>query len=90
MRQRQAGFRDAIAGDDRLEILESVNGDFLISRGAECMRYLLEKYGDQIDVVYSHNGEMTLGALPEIEKAGYTPGKDMTALWNAPPCSARR
>ena len=66
MRQRQAGFADAIAGDERMHILESVDGDFLKSRGAECMRYLLGKYGDRIDVVYSHNDEMTLGALPEI------------------------
>lgn len=80
MRQRQAGFADAIAGDERMHILESVDGDFLKSRGAECMRYLLGKYGDRIDVVYSHNDEMTLGALPEIEKAGYVPGQDMVII----------
>jgi simple sugar transport system substrate-binding protein len=44
------------------------------------MRSLLEKYGDQIDVVYSHNDEMTLGAIPEIEKAGFVPGKDMIII----------
>ncbi len=80
MRQRQAGFMDTISGDERMEVIESVNGDFLKSRGAECMRYLLEKYGEDIDVVYSHNDEMTLGALPEIEKAGFTPGDDMVII----------
>lgn len=80
MRQRQAGFADAIANDDRMTILESIDGDFLTSRGAECMRYLLETYGDDIDVVYSHNDEMTLGALPEIEKAGFAPGKDIIII----------
>lgn len=80
MRQRHAGFMDRIAGDGRMQVLESVNGDFLKSRGAECMRYLLEKYGDEIDVIYSHNDEMTLGALPEIEKAGFEPGKDMVII----------
>ncbi|MCQ2458062.1 MAG: ABC transporter substrate-binding protein [Clostridia bacterium] len=80
MRQRQQGFMDTIAGDERIHVLESVNGDFLKSRGAECMRYLLEKYGDTIDVIYSHNDEMTIGALPEIEKAGFTPGKDMVII----------
>lgn len=80
MRQRQAGFADAIAGDDRMEILESIDGDFIKSRGEECMRSLLEEYGDQIDVVYSHNDEMTLGALPEIEKAGLVPGKDIIII----------
>ena len=81
MRQRQQGFMDTIGTDrERMEVLESVNGDFLKSRGAECMRHLLETYGDEIDVVYSHNDEMTLGALTEIEKAGYEPGKDIIII----------
>ncbi len=80
MRQRQAGFADTIAGDERMHIIESIDGDFLKSRGAECMRYLLETYGDDIDVVYSHNDEMTLGALPEIESAGLVPGKDIIII----------
>lgn len=80
MKQRHEGFMDTIAKDDRMVLLESVNGDFLRSRGAECMRYLLDRYGDEIDVVFSHNDEMTMGALPEIEKLGYRPGKDMVII----------
>ena len=80
MKQRHDGFWDTIADDPRMVLLESVNGDFLRSRGAESMRYLLSKYGDQIDVIFSHNDEMTMGALPEIERAGYTPGKDMILI----------
>ena len=80
MRQRQAGFADAIAGDGRMHVLESIDGDFIKSRGAECMKSLLEKYGDEIDVVYRHNDEMTLGALPVIEEAGLVPGKDIIVI----------
>jgi len=80
MKQRHEGFMDTIAGDGRMEILESVNGDFLRSRGAECMRYLLEKYGDRIDVLFSHNDEMTMGALPEIQRAGFLPGRDVIII----------
>ena len=80
MRQRQAGFMDTIAGDARMCVLESIDGDFLKSRGEECMRYYLDKYGDRIDVVFSHNDEMTIGAIPEIEKAGFAPGKDMIII----------
>jgi len=80
MKQRQAGFADAIADDERMHILKSIDGDFLKSRGAECMRSLLEEYGEEIDVVYSHNDEMTLGALPVIEKAGLKPGEDIIIL----------
>ena len=80
MRQRQAGFMDTIRQDERMTVMESINGDFIKSRGAECMRFLLEKYGDDIDVLYSHNDEMTLGAIPEIEEAGYVPGKDVIII----------
>lgn len=80
MKQRQKGFMDTIAGDERMRVLDSVDGDFLRSRGAECMRELLEKYGGEIDAVFSHNDEMTIGALPEIEKAGYVPGKDILLI----------
>ena len=80
MRQRQAGFMDTIAGDERMNVLESIDGDFLKSRGAECMRSLLKTYGDKIDVIFSHNDEMTLGAIPEIEKEKYVPGKDMIII----------
>ncbi|MBO4653172.1 MAG: ABC transporter substrate-binding protein [Lachnospiraceae bacterium] len=80
MRQRQAGFMDTIAGDPRMNVLESVDGDFLKSRGAECMKYFLGKYGDTIDVVFSHNDEMTIGAIPEIEKVNLKPGRDMIII----------
>ena len=80
MMQRQQGFMDAIAQDERFTVLESVSGDFLISKGRECMQYLLDKYGDEIDVVYSHNDGMTLGAIEVIEQAGLEPGKDILIL----------
>lgn len=70
MRRRQLGFMQEIEGDERFTVLESVSGDFLRSKGEECMEYLLDKYGDQIDVLYSHNDGMTLGALEAIERAG--------------------
>lgn len=80
MIERQQGFLEAISGDPRFTILESVSGDFLISKGRECMQYLLDKYGDQIDVLYSHNDGMTLGALEVIEEAGFVPGRDILIL----------
>lgn len=80
MIERQQGFLEAISGDPRFTILESVSGDFLISKGRECMQYLLDKYGDTIDVLYSHNDGMTLGALEVIEEAGFVPGRDILIL----------
>ena len=81
MRDRQTGFMEVIGGDGRFEVLESVSGDFLRSKGEECMRYLLEKYGAKgIDVVYSHNDAMTLGALDVLEEAGIRPGSDIVLI----------
>jgi simple sugar transport system substrate-binding protein len=53
MRQRAIGFRDVIEGDPRFEIVESVSGDFLKSKGKECMQRVLEERGHDIDVLYS-------------------------------------
>ena len=79
MQQRGAGFRSVLDGDKRFTILESVSGDFLRSKGKECMQGLLERY-DNIDVLYSHNDSMTLGAIEAIEAAGLAPGKDIVIV----------
>ena len=80
MLQRSTGFRDTIAGEERIRILDLVSGDFMISKGKECMRNLLEKYGSDIDVLYSHNDGMMYGALEAIEEYGLTPGKDIIVI----------
>ena len=81
MRERQRGFRETVAGDPRIEIIDSISGDFLRSRGAECMTALLEKYGAEgIDVIYSHNDAMTLGALDVLERRGIVPARDILLI----------
>ena len=79
-RQRHQGFHEVIAGDPRFTVLESISGDFLVSKGEECMRYLLDRYGDQIDVLYSHNDGMTLGAIDAIREYGLAPGRDIIII----------
>jgi simple sugar transport system substrate-binding protein len=77
---RAAGFRDTIAGEERITILDSIDGDFLISRGTECMATLLDRYQNEIDVVYIHNDAMMYGALQSIENHGLVPGKDVIII----------
>ncbi len=79
MRQRASGFRSVLEGDDRFTILESISGDFLRSKGKECMQSLLQRH-DDIDVLYSHNDAMTFGAIEAIEEAGLEPGKDIVII----------
>ena len=80
MLERQRGFAQTIAGDERFTMLESVSGDFLLSKGRECMEYLIDKYGDEIDVLFSHNDGMTLGAIEVMEQRGIKPGEDILIL----------
>ncbi len=81
MRDRQRGFMDVIGQDERFEVIDSVDGDFLRSKGEECMRELLEKYGASgIDVIYSHNDGMTLGALDVLESLNDPAVKNMVLI----------
>ena len=81
MRDRQSGFMDVVRGDSRIEVIASVDGDFLRSKGEECMRDLLAEFGrGGIDVVYSHNDSMTLGVLDVLEKEGIAPAKDILLI----------
>ncbi|MBR6442147.1 MAG: ABC transporter substrate-binding protein [Clostridia bacterium] len=81
MRDRQRGFMDVIKGDERFTIIDSVDGDFLRSKGEECMRDLLDKYGmDGIDVIYSHNDSMTLGVLDVLEKEDASMARKMIVI----------
>ena len=69
MQQRGEAFRECIEGDPRFEIVETMSGDFLRSKGKECMQEMLERH-ERIDVLFSHNDAMTLGAIEAIEEAG--------------------
>lgn len=81
MRDRQRGFMDVIGKDPRFRVIDSVDGDFLRSKGEECMRELLDKYGaDGIDVVYSHNDSMTLGVLDVLESLPDPATRDMILI----------
>ena len=80
MLRRFRGFHDLIDNDDRFETLETVSGDFLRSKGRKCMEDLLSRYGDEIDVLYSHNDAMTLGAIEVMEENGIKPGEDIVII----------
>ena len=76
---RSEGFREAIKDDSRFHIICSQSGDFMRSKGKEAMTGIL-KYYDDIDVLYSHNDSMTLGAIEAMEEAGISPGEDIIII----------
>ena len=76
---RKKGFDEAIAGDDRFEIVASQTGDFARDKGRQVMETLLQAHPD-VNVVYAHNDEMAIGAIQALEGAGRKPGEDVTVV----------
>jgi len=79
MVERSRGFAELLEGKEKYAVLGTLSGDFLRSKGKECMRQLL-KYHPDANVLYSHNDAMTFGAIEVMEEAGYIPGKDIVII----------
>lgn len=73
---RNSGFADAISANPNLKIIASQSGDFTRSGGKQVMEAFL-KANPQIDMVFSQNDDMGLGAMEAIEAAGKKPGQDI-------------
>lgn len=74
---RYLGFREILKEYPEMRILASESGDFTRARGKEVMEEFLRKYGNRITAVYSHNDDMSLGAIQAIEEYGLKPGADI-------------
>jgi len=59
-----------------MRIIDSQTGDFTRARGREVMADFLAKYGSTITAVYSHNDDMSLGAIQAIEEYNLKGGYD--------------
>jgi ribose transport system substrate-binding protein len=76
---RKKGFDEAIAADDRFEIVASQSGDFARDQGRQVMETLLQSHPD-VNIVYAHNDEMAIGAIQALELAGRKPGDDVLVV----------
>ena len=76
---RNEGFEEVIADRPGIEIIDTQDGDFTRSGGKEVMEAFLRSH-DDIDVVYSHNDDMGLGAIEAIQAAGLEPGEDIQII----------
>ncbi|GHV85156.1 LacI family transcriptional regulator [Spirochaetia bacterium] len=77
--KRAGGFKEVIGEYPEFRIIYSESGDFLRSKGYELMRAVLDEYED-VDVVYSHNDSMTLGAIDAMKERGIRPGTDIVIV----------
>ena len=70
------GFKEIIEKNEKIKIVESVEGDYTQHKGYEEMVNILSETTD-IDVLYCHNDDMAMGAIQAIEEAGLVPGEDI-------------
>ncbi|MBN2436360.1 MAG: ABC transporter substrate-binding protein [Spirochaetes bacterium] len=77
---RYRGFRNALAGHPNFKIIKTQTGEFTRAKGKEVMEAFLKSDGKKIDVLYSHNDDMALGAIQAIEAYGQRPGKDIIII----------
>lgn len=73
---RTMGFDSVSDRHENWKILEQKSGDFTTTKGEEVMKYFINKYGKDIDVVVSQNDSMTFGAIDALNEAGYKTGED--------------
>lgn len=74
---RQKGFNETIKDCPNYKIIKSQTGDFTRAKGKEVMEAFLKSDGDKINVLWSHNDDMAVGAVQAIEEYGKKPGKDI-------------
>lgn len=76
---RSEGFWKELSAYPKFKQAYSESGDFMLSRGREITNKLLEEH-TEMDVLFSHNDAMTMGALEAMEAKGIRPGKDVTVI----------
>ena len=67
---RSEGFHNIIMADDKYKELAEITCNYSRSEALVAMEDQLQVYGDTIDVVYTNNDDMALGAIQAIEDAG--------------------
>lgn len=77
---RARGFRSVIKNHPNITFIDSVPGDFIRVKGKLEMKKMLKKHGKDINVVFSHNDDMALGAIEAIQEYGLKPGKDILII----------
>ena len=77
---RNKGFMEAIKGSPDIKVLASQTADFTRAEGQKVMENLIQAHGENINVVYTHNDEMALGAIQALKAANMNPGKDVLVV----------
>lgn len=67
---RNKGFEEAIKGSPGLKVIASQTANYNREEGRSVMEDMLQRFGrGEIDAVFTHNDEMSLGAIQAIREA---------------------
>lgn len=78
---RHKGFMEAISKYPGMKVVFSQTGNFTRAEGKQVMEALLKSdTGKQINVLFTHNDDMGVGAIQAITEAGKQPGKDIVIV----------
>ncbi len=73
---RMSGFATYIKDHPGMQIIASQSGDFARDKGRQVFETLYQAH-PEATALYSHNDEMTMGAIAALEAAGKVAGKDL-------------
>ncbi len=73
---RAKGFAEYIKDYPGMQVIASQSGDFVRDKGRQVFETLYQAH-PEATALYSHNDEMTMGAIAAMEAAGKVPGKDL-------------
>lgn len=78
--ERKAGFEEVLKQCPEYQITFSAHGNFTMEGGKQIVQQYLKEHDWDIDVIYSHNDDMALGAITALEEVGIKPGEDVKII----------
>ena len=78
--ERKLGFEQKISENPNYQIVYSDYGDYNRDGGKRVIDTYLQSHPWDIDVIFSHNDDMALGAIESLRANGIEPGKDVLLI----------
>ena len=78
--ERDRGFREILKENPSYQITYSEYGDFTYDGGKKVVREYLEEHEWDIDIIFSQNDDMALGAIEELKAHGIKPDEDVKII----------
>ena len=78
--ERKRGFEQIIRENSGYRIVYSQNGEYTREGGRAVIEQYVSNRRWDVDVIFSHNDDMALGAIQALEEAGIQPGRDVKII----------